>query len=78
MPRFQITVHNEDFTSSEEQECATPDEALKQALTSAIAIASEHVASGKPFFGAEVRLEDGNKEVVRYVVAIGASRLKGS
>ena len=76
MPAFQITVHNEDFTASEECDCASNEDALKQGLKSAIAIASEQVSSGKPFFGAEVKLEQGNKELIRYVVAVGASRLK--
>jgi hypothetical protein len=76
MPTYQITVHNEDFTASEEQDCAGPDQALKEAIKSAIAIATDHVANGKPFFGAEVMLEEGDKKIARYVVGIGASRLK--
>ena len=76
MPTFQITIHNEDFTASEEQDCPSPDEALKQAIKAAIDIATDHVASGKPFFGAEVLLEEGNRKLARYVVAVGASSLK--
>lgn len=76
MPTFQITIHNEDFTASEEQDCAGPDQALKEGIKAAIAIATDHVASGKPFFGAEVVLEEGNKKLARYVVAVGASSLK--
>ena len=76
MPKFQITVHNEDFTSCDDHDCATSDEALKEAIKSAILIATDHVASGQPFFGAEVSVAEGNKQLVRYVVAVGASRLK--
>ncbi|NUQ18317.1 MAG: hypothetical protein HOP95_07675 [Sphingomonas sp.] len=76
MPTFHITVHNEDFTSSDDYECACNEEALKQGIKSAIAIASDQVSSGKPFFGAEMTLEQGNKQLIRYIVAIGASPLK--
>ena len=56
-------------------ECATPESALKEAIKAAIAIATDPVSSGKPFFGAEVTLEHGNRELLRYVVALGANRL---
>ena len=64
------------FTSLEELDCASNVDALKQGIKSAIAIASDEVSSGKPFFGAEVKREQGNKELIRYVVAVGASRIK--
>lgn len=76
MPIFNITVHNEDFSTSEEFDCPSNEDALKHGLKSAIAIASDQVSAGKPFFGAEVSLEQGNELLLRYVVAIGASRLK--
>ena len=78
VPTFHITVHNEDFTSCDDYDCAGNEDALKQGLKAAIAIASDQVSSGKPFFGAELTLEQGNKQLIRYVVAIGASPLKGS
>jgi hypothetical protein len=76
MPTFQITVHNEDFTSSDEHECVDKPEALKQGIKAPIAIVTDQVSSGKPFFGAEILLEEGNKKIARYVVAVGASPLK--
>ena len=77
MATFTVTVHNEDFTSSDEHNCPDEETALKQAIKAAISIATDHVAAGKPFFGAEVRLEHSNKTIARYVVAVGASPLKG-
>ena len=43
---------------------------------SAIAIAGDQVSHGSPFFGAEVRLDEGNKRIGRYVLAVGVSPLK--
>lgn len=76
MPKFQITVHNEDFTSSDELDCQSNEDALKEGIKSAISIASDQVSAGKPFFGAVITLEEGKKELLRYVVSVGASRLK--
>ena len=42
----------------------------------AIAIAAERVSHGSPFLGAEVTIEEGNKQIGRYVVSVGASLLK--
>lgn len=53
------------FTSSEELDCASNVDALKQGIKSAIAIASDEVSSGKPFFGAEVKLEQGNASRIK-------------
>ena len=78
MPTFHITVRNEDFTSSDDYDCGSNEDALKYGIKSAMAIASEQVASGKPFFGAEVVLEQGNKQLIRYIVAVGGAPLKGS
>mgnify|MGYP006150533467 CR=1 FL=1 len=41
-----------------------------------VTIAADQVSHGNPFFGAEVRLEDGDKLVGRYVVSVGATPLK--
>jgi hypothetical protein len=64
------------FTSSEELDCTSNVDALKEGIKSAIAIASDQLSSGKAFFGAEVKREQGNKELIRYAVAVGASRIK--
>ena len=75
MPTYEITVVNEEFSSSNEHECADQQVARKHAIASALAIGAEQVAAGKPFFGAEVTLQEGNKLLGRFVIAIGASPL---
>lgn len=76
MPTFHVTVLNEHFESENEHNCASVEEALKAALKGALDIATEQVASGKPFFAAEVTLKEGNKIQSRMVVSVGASPLK--
>ena len=50
-------------------------EAWQKAIGTAIAIAGDQVSHGNPFFGAEVTLEEGNRRIGRYVVAVGATPL---
>jgi hypothetical protein len=76
MPMFNITVVNEDFTASDEHDYPNQDTALEQAIKAAIHIATDHVAAGKPFFAAEVVIEEDSKRIARYVIGVGASRLK--
>jgi hypothetical protein len=76
MPTYRVTIVNEHFSSSEEQEAADVLKAWQKAIGSAIAIAGEQVSHGNPFFGAEIRLEEGNKQIGRYVVSVGATPLK--
>jgi len=75
VPTYRITVVNEHFSQSGEQEAADVIEAWQKALNSAIAIAADQVSHGNPFFGAEVTLVEGNKQIGRYVVAVGATPL---
>jgi hypothetical protein len=49
--------------------------AWQKAIGTAIAIAGDQVSHGNPFFGAEVTLEEGNRRIGRYVVAVGATPL---
>ena len=76
MATYQISVVNEHLTSSNEHESADVLTALKYAIRSALDIAADQVSHGSPYFGAEVRLEEGNKLIGRYVVSAGASPLK--
>jgi len=76
MPTYRVTVVNEHFSQAGEHEAADVVTAWQRALRSAIEIAADQVSHGNPFFGAEVRLEEGNKEIGRYVVSVGASPLK--
>lgn len=76
MPKYQIRLVNDEFQSSDEIECADIVSARKQAIASALAIASEVVSGGKPYFGAEVTLSEDGEERSRFVVSAGASMLK--
>ena len=76
MPRFRVRVINTDFDDSTEIERSSADQARAEALNSALQIGVDEVCKGTPFFGAEVRIEDGNEVLERLVVAIGVSPLR--
>lgn len=76
MPIYNITIINEHFSQEAEQEAPDDKGAWKAAISSAIAIAGEQVSHGNPFFGAEVKIAQGDTTVARYVVAVGATPLK--
>lgn len=76
MPRFRIRVVNTDFDDSDEIDRSSADEARAEALKSALQIGVEEVCRGAPFFGAEVRIEDGSDVLERLAVAIGVSPLR--
>jgi hypothetical protein len=75
VPTYRISIVNEHFSQSGEQEAPDVIEAWRKAIGTAIAIAADQVSHGNPFFGAEVTLEEGNRQIGRYVVAVGATRL---
>jgi hypothetical protein len=76
MPTYRITIVNEHYSASEEQEARDVVKAWQTAIASAIDIAKDQVSHGASFFGAEVTLEEGNKQIGRYVVSVGAAPLK--
>jgi hypothetical protein len=76
MPTYRVSIVNEHFAHSGEQEAPDVVKAWQQAIASAVAIAGEEVSHGNPFFGAEVSLAEGNKTIGRYVVSVGVSPLK--
>lgn len=76
MPSYSVKIVNEHFSQEGEQEAADDIEAWRKAIASAIAIASDQVSHGSPFFGAEVTLALGNKRIGRYVVSVGSTPLK--
>lgn len=76
MPNFRIRVINTDFDNSNEIDRASAHEARAEALKSALQIGVEEVCKGTPFFGAEVRIEDGSEVLERLVVAVGVSPLR--
>jgi hypothetical protein len=75
MPRYRVTIVNEHFSSTEDQESPDVVKAWQTAIRSAITIAADQVSHGNPFFGAEVTLEEGNKRIGRYVVSVGSAPL---
>lgn len=76
MAQYRITVVNEHFSQSGEQEANDNVHAWQTAIRSAIEIAADQVSHGSPFFGAEVVVEKGDELVGRYVGSVGATPLK--
>lgn len=76
MPSYNVTIINKHFSQTGEQEARDNIEAWKNAIASTISIAAEQVSHGNPFFGAEVTLTQGNEQVGRYLVSVGATPLK--
>ena len=76
MPKYKVSILNEHFVSEEDLESPDMNDALKQALKGALDIASEHVSSGQPFFGAQLTLREGSKDLLQMVVSVGAAPLK--
>ena len=76
MPVFRVSVVNETFESSNHHDAATVSEAQQRAIKGALEIGVEELSKGKPFFGAEVRVENGDELVSRFVVSMGVSALQ--
>ena len=55
--------------------CTDDVAARKHAIAAVLAIGSEQVSAGKPFFAALVRIEHGDEQV-RFIVSAGACTLK--
>jgi hypothetical protein len=76
MPNYRLSIVNSHFSQEGEHEAADVVTAWQKAIRAAIAIAADQVSHGNPFFGAEVTLEEGNKQIGRYVISVGATPLK--
>jgi hypothetical protein len=76
MPTFRIRITNRDFESYCDANAHDPVAVRSEAIRSALSIGSDEVCGGKPFFGAEVIIENGRESVERLVIAIGASPLR--
>lgn len=76
METYSVNVLNEHFISEDDIQAKDEPAALKAALRSALAIATEQVAAGKPFFGAVVTLKREEETLSRVVVSVGAAQLK--
>ena len=74
MPKYVITLNNDEFSSSTEQELADASTAGHEAIKGALDIGVSEVMKGKPFFGAEGMVTDGGSRE-RFVVSVAASRL---
>lgn len=76
MNSYELKIINEHFSQAGEMEAADDIKAWQKAIASTIEIAADQVSHGSPFFGAEVILSHGNKQIGRYVVSVGATPLK--
>ncbi|TCJ38393.1 hypothetical protein [Parafrankia sp. BMG5.11] len=76
MTTFRIEIINEHFEQSAELEASDVITAWRKAMQSTITIAADQVSHGNPFFGAEVKLTEGKKQIGRYIVSVGATPLK--
>jgi hypothetical protein len=76
MTKFGLRIVNEHFDQSAEMEAPDVIQAWQKAISSAVTIAADTVSHGAPFFGAEVTLTEGNKQIGRYIVSVGATPLK--
>lgn len=75
MPNFQITIINEEFSSSNEHKCLDQEAARRHAIQSALAIGAEQVAAGRPFFAAHVSIREEGRALMHLVVSLGAAPL---
>ena len=76
MPRYRISVINKDFASTNAVEFSNIEDARSQAMKGALEIGSDEVAGGKPFFGAEITIEQDDMVIDRIMVSIGQTPLK--
>jgi hypothetical protein len=58
MATYRVSIVNEHFSDSAEQQASSVVDAWHKAIGAAIDIAKDQVSHGAPFFGAEVTLEE--------------------
>jgi hypothetical protein len=76
MATFSITIVNQSFRASSNYELDSVGDANREAIKGALQIGVDEVSNGKPFFAAEVKIEQHEDVVSRFVVSIGASPLQ--
>ena len=76
MPLYRIHIVNRDFRESNESEHPDDASALKGAIRGALAIGTDEVCGGKPFFGADVTVAIDGEIIERRMVAIGSTSLQ--
>jgi len=77
MPKYRISVINEEFTAVEERELPDAEAARQEGLRGAIAMGADEICNGAHIFGAEVSVGEGDKPRKRFLVTVGTSSLKG-
>lgn len=77
MPTFSVHIVNSEFVLTNSIDASNSEDARSQALKGTLQIGVDEVCKGSsPFFGAEIRIEEGGEVVERLMVAIGASALQ--
>lgn len=76
MTKFGLRIVNEHFDQSAEMDAPDVMRAWQKAIASTVTIAADTVSHGAPFFGAEVTLTEGDRQIGRYIVSAGATPLK--
>jgi hypothetical protein len=76
MPASRIRITNKDFESSCEANASGLEAVRSEALRAALQIGTDEVCAGKPFFGAEIAIENEHEPVERLIIAIGTSPLR--
>lgn len=76
MADFRITVLNDSFRASDIHDFRDSEIAQREAIRGAIQIGIDELEE-KSFFGAEVSIEQGQKRIGHFIVAVGVSSLAG-
>lgn len=75
MPPFRVSILNENFTASYDYELSLAEDARREAMKAALQIGIDEIMNGKSLFGAEAKVERGDKLVERFIVSIGVAPL---
>jgi hypothetical protein len=76
VPPFRIVIINETISAADDHDLSTAEQAQQEAIKAALQIGTDEIMNGKPFFGAEAKVEHAGEVVKRYVVSIGVSPLQ--
>lgn len=76
MPTFRITVINQHFRACDDHDLESLAAATREGVRAALQIGTDEVANGKPFFGAEVRVAEGETICGKFVVSVGMSPIQ--
>lgn len=74
MPTFHISVINSNFRASNNHELPTAEAARRLGVKGALGIGADEIGHGKEFFGAEVRIEEGEESLTAVRTCLPASR----